>query len=669
MYVEYADIIVPVAVPGTFTYAIPKIIAGRVRRGSLVTVPFGQNKNSTGLVIRIHSEVPSGYTPKEITDLFPEESFIDDRMTDFILWISDYYLALPGEVMKAVIPSANELPGRPLHGKKETAHEGEYKLTAPVTLNDLQLEVQKKIKRLFNDHEVVLLHGVTSSGKTEIYIHLIEEQLERGKQVLYMLPEISLTTQIIDRLRMHFGGRIGVFHSRLTSASRRDVWKRVRDGSLRAILGVRSSLFLPFRDLGMIIVDEEHDPSYKQYDPAPRYHARDAAMMLARIHGGVTLLGSATPSVESWHNAVTGKYGLAELAVRYGDVKMPEMIIADTRSYVGKKKQVSHFTPLLLNAIGETLGRGEQVILFQNRRGFSSFLMCPECGRVPGCTNCSVSYTYHKSTAKLVCHYCGKSETMPVACPSCGSPRLNTKGFGTEKIEEEIKLIFPSARVARMDQDTTKKRNASTAILADFAAGATDILIGTQMISKGLDFEKLTLVGILDADSMLHFPDFRAFERSFQLMEQVSGRAGRRTTRGRVVIQTADPSHLILRQVIKHDYRAMCRSQLEERELFGYPPFTRIIRIVIRHRDPDELNRTAEHLAMTLRAHLGRFVLGPEFPVVMKVQRLYIKTLMVKIGKELSATRVKELIRRAMEEELKTGRTGYLRIHADVDPQ
>ncbi len=666
----YADIIIPVAVTGSYTYAIPPHLREEVSRGSLVTVPFGQRKSHTGLVIKLHDAAPSGFTPKEITSLLAPPNVIGDRLTDFVLWISDYYMAQQGEVMKAAIPTAENLRVRRVSKKRAT--KGGSEATAAVPPYDLtttQREAYEKINSLFVDHEVVLLHGVTSSGKTEIYIHLISEQLRKGKQVLYLLPEIALTSQIIERLQRHLGDTIGVYHSRLTNASRRDVWTRVNNGSLGVVLGVRSSLFLPFRDLGMIIVDEEHDPSYKQVDPAPRYHARDAAMMLSRLHGGVTLLGSATPSVESYHNAMTGRYGLVELITRYGDVMMPEMLVADTRNYGKKKGAPAYFTPRLLEAISDALSREEQVILFQNRRGFSPYIMCSDCGWVQRCTGCSVSTTYHKGIGRMVCHYCGRSEPLPRECPECGSVVLSARGFGTEKIEEEIKLLFPAARVARMDQDTTRLKHSSSEILSDFAAGATDILIGTQMISKGLDFERLTVVGILDADSMLYFPDFRAFERSFQLMEQVSGRSGRRAKRGRVIIQTADPSHIILRQVLKHDYKAMYRIQLEERELFGYPPFTRIVKITLKHRDLQELNDSSARLADRMRKRLGKYVLGPEFPLIMQVQKWYIKTIMIKLGKELSASRIKELIRKAMDDELKMQRTGVLRIHADVDPQ
>lgn len=668
----YADIIIPVALEGLFTYSIPESMSKSLQRGSLVTVPFGKGSDSTGLVVRIHDSAPEGVTLKEITGLLPGEDSVNDRLTDFLLWMADYYMAYPGEVMKAAIPAAEYLPGRPMKRRrreKEREEDESHPPAAPADLNEVQNEAYERIRELFAARETVLLHGVTSSGKTEIYIHLMTEQMKSGRQVLYMLPEIALTTQIIERLRRYFGNAIGVFHSRLTPAARREVWKGVSEGSLRAVLGVRSSLFLPFRDLGLIIVDEEHDSSYKQYDPAPRYHARDAAMMLARLHGGKTLLGSATPSLESYHNARSGRYGLVELMTRYGNVMLPEMIIADTRSTGKKRGPATYFTPRLLEAIEEALSREEQVILFQNRRGFSPFLMCSECGHVPACTNCSVSYTYHKSIGRLVCHYCGKSVRLPSECPECGSTGLTTRGFGTEKIEEEIRLLFPSARVARMDQDTVRNRNAASGILGNFAAGETDILIGTQMISKGLDFEKLTVVGILDADNMMHFPDFRAHERSFQLIAQVSGRAGRRTRRGKVIIQTADPANPILRQVLKNDFRSMSGSQLEERSLFGYPPFARIIRIAIKHRDQQELNISAARLAENLRRHLGSIVLGPEFPQVMQVQKWYIKNIMIKIGAGLSQSKVKEIIRRETENELKVPRRGLLRIQADVDPQ
>ena len=462
--------------------------------------------------------------------------------------------------------------------------------TEPVkNLSQEQGNAHMAIKSIFRDKEIVLLHGVTSSGKTEIYIHLIEEQLRVGKQVLYMLPEIALTTQIIQRLRKHFGAATGVYHSRLNDHERAEIWKRVSSEDVndgyRLILGVRSSLFLPFGNLGLIIIDEEHDGSYKQHDPAPRYHARDSAIMLAMLHGAKTILGSASPSIESYNNALKGKYGLAELMERYGQIKLPEIVLANTREAYRKKLMVSHFTPELLYAIDDALGREEQIILFQNRRGFSPYIECSECGWIPVCVQCAVNLTYHKGIARLVCHYCGFSIPMPSKCDSCHSSAMVTKGFGTEKIEDEIKIVFPNARVARMDQDTTRNKNSFDKIIKAFEDRQIDILIGTQMISKGLDFENLTVVGILNADNLLNFPDFRAHERSFQLMEQVSGRAGRRQKQGRVVIQTSDPANKIIRLVLRHDYRSLFKLQAEERMTFNYPPFCRMIKINIRHKE------------------------------------------------------------------------------------
>lgn len=664
---RYVEIIVPLAVSGTYTYAVPDSLSDIVTTGSLVTVPFGQQNECAGLVTGMTNEVADDIVPRMVTGVISGSPVINSKLVEFIMWVSDYYLALPGEVMKAAIPSSEDFAYASAgKKKKESVKEESHVETELAVLSRVQEETLEHIRSSFSDDRVVLLHGVTSSGKTEIYIHLIQEQISRGFQVVYLLPEISLTTQITERLKRYFGDRMGVFHSRMSKKKRMEVWRNAADGSLSLILGVRSSLFLPYVRLGLVIVDEEHDTSYKQNDPAPRYHARDAAIMLSKIHRADTLLGSATPSVESYHNAITGRYALSELNVRYGEVMMPEMVVADLRS--ARKKGMTYFTPSLLKAITEAVSKNEQVILFQNRRGFSPYLMCSDCGWVHRCSNCSVSYTWHKGRGRMECHHCGRSEAVPVQCPQCGSATLRAMGLGTEKVEEEIKLLFPGIRVARMDHDTTRRERAASEILSAFASGETDILIGTQMISKGLDFEKLTVVGILDADSMLWFPDFRAFERSFQLIEQVSGRAGRRNSRGKVIIQTADPSHIIIRQAVRHDYKGMCSQQIEERELFGYPPFTKIIKIVIRHRDLREVNESAERLASGLRTHLGGYLMGPEFPVLMQVQRWYIKNIIIKIGKELSVTRVKDLIRKAIDGEIRRPRQGQLRIHADVDP-
>jgi len=539
-------------------------------------------------------------------------------------------------------------------------------------LSEAQAQAFKSIKSQFSEKEIVLLHGITSSGKTEIYIHLIEEQLKLGKQVLYLLPEIALTTQIILRLKRHFGGITGIYHSRFNDSEKVEIWKKVADpdpsNNYRLILGVRSSLFLPFSNLGLIIVDEEHDSSYKQQDPAPRYHARDSAIMLAAMHNAKTILGSASPSVESYNNAINGKYGLTELKERYGFINLPTIILANSREAYRKKLMVSHFTPELLQAMDDALAKEEQIILFQNRRGFSPYIECPECGWIPVCIQCAVNLTYHKSIGKLVCHYCGYATDMPSKCDSCHSTGMVTKGFGTEKIEDEIKIVFPSARVARMDQDTTRNKNSFHKLIRAFEERRIDIMIGTQMISKGLDFENLTVVGILNADNLLNFPDFRAHERSFQLMEQVSGRAGRRQKQGKVVIQTSDPANRIIRQVLRHDYAGMFKIQAAERMTFNYPPFCRMVKISVRHKDRNQLNYFSDILGRDLRELFGKRVLGPEAPVISRVQLWYIKNILIKIERDKPPVKAKQLIMDAIGRLEKEKGASGLKIAIDVDP-
>jgi primosomal protein N' (replication factor Y) len=539
-------------------------------------------------------------------------------------------------------------------------------------LSEAQAVAYGSITSQLKNKDIVLLHGVTSSGKTEIYIHLIEEQLKLGRQVLYMLPEIALTTQIILRLKKHFGAVTGVYHSRFSDPEKVEIWKRVADNDplngYRLILGVRSSLFLPFSNLGLIIVDEEHDGSYKQHDPAPRYHARDSAIMLAALHKAKTILGSASPSVESYNNAVNGKYGLTELKERFGNIKLPSIVIANTHEAYRKKLMVSHFTPELLQAMDEALGKEEQIILFQNRRGFSPYIECSDCGWIPVCIQCAVNLTYHKGISKLVCHYCGYTTDMPSKCGKCNSTGMVTRGFGTEKIEDEIKIVFPEALVARMDQDTTRNKNSFYKIIRAFEERRIDILIGTQMISKGLDFENLTVVGVLNADNLLNYPDFRAHERSFQLMEQVSGRAGRRQKQGKVVIQTSDPANKIIRQVLRHDYVGMFRMQAEERMAFNYPPFCRMVKISIKHKDKTLLNYYSDNLGRDLKEIFGKRVLGPESPVISQVQLWYIKTILIKIEREKPPAKAKQLITEAIERLEKEKGASSLKIAIDVDP-
>jgi len=487
-----------------------------------------------------------------------------------------------------------------------------------------------------------------------------------------MLPEIALTTQIILRLKRHFGAVTGVYHSRFSDAEKVEIWKRVAEKdqmkNYRLILGVRSSIFLPFSDLGLIIVDEEHDGSYKQHDPAPRYHARDTAIMLAAMHNAKTVLGSASPSIESYSNAVNGKYGLTELNERFGFIKLPTIILANSREAYRKKLMVSHFTPELLQAMDEALGKDEQIILFQNRRGFSPYIECSECGWIPVCIQCAVNLTYHKGIGKLVCHYCGYTIDMPSKCGNCHSSGMVTRGFGTEKIEDEIKIVFPAARVARMDQDTTRNKNSFKKIIQAFEERRIDILIGTQMISKGLDFENLTVVGILNADNLLNYPDFRAHERSFQLMEQVSGRAGRRQKQGKVIIQTSDPANKIIRLVLRHDYVNMFRMQAEERMTFNYPPYSRMVKISIKHKERAQLNYYADILGKDLKEIFGKRVLGPESPVISQVQLWYIKTILIKIEREKPPAKAKQLIIEAIDRLEKEKGASSLRIAIDVDP-
>ena len=537
-------------------------------------------------------------------------------------------------------------------------------------LNEFQLNAYKEIERHFIEKSVVLLHGVTSSGKTEIYLHQIKKVLAEGKQVLYLVPEIALTTQLTSRLKRVFGKRLGVYHSKFSDAERVEIWNNVlNDKTYDVIIGVRSSIFLPFRQLGLIIVDEEHESSYKQYDPSPRYHARNAAIVLASMHNAKTLLGSATPAIESYQNALSGKFGLVELNQRYQEMAMPEILVVDTKEVYRKKEMESHFTPLLLEKTAKALQNKEQVILFQNRRGYAPYIECKKCVYVPHCKNCDVSLTVHKSFNTLTCHYCGYTQPIPNTCPACGTPgSLDTKGFGTEKIEDEIKLIFPEARISRMDLDTTRSKKSYEKIITDFEQGKVDILIGTQMVTKGLDFERVSLVGILNADNMLNFPDFRAHERAYQLMAQVSGRAGRKNKQGTVILQTTLPEHPIIGQVIRNDYKAMFNTQCTERKMFNYPPYYRMIQIVLKHRDAKVLTQATNLMAGNLRSVFGNRVLGPNTPSVSRVQNLYIKHILLKFETEASPEKAKDLLRQITNDVIAMPPFKSLWVNLDVDP-
>jgi primosomal protein N' (replication factor Y) len=537
------------------------------------------------------------------------------------------------------------------------------------SLNEFQKTALNEIENLFTSKPIVLLHGVTSSGKTEIYIHLIQKAFDEGRQVLYLVPEIALTTQLTSRLKRVFGKRLGVYHSKFSDAERVEIWNNVlKDKTYDVVIGVRSSIFLPFRHLGLVIVDEEHESSYKQYDPSPRYHARNAAIVLASMHGAKTLLGSATPSIESYYNTQIEKYGLVELHKRHEEMEMPEIIVVDTKEAYHKKRMEGHFSDIMLEKIGKALTNKEQVILFQNRRGYAPYIECKGCAYVPKCKNCDVSLTVHKVFNTLTCHYCGYSESIPTLCPVCKTPNLDTKGFGTEKIEDEIRQIFPTARVSRMDLDTTRSKKSYEKIISDFEQHKVDILIGTQMVSKGLDFENVNLVGILNADNMLNFPDFRAHERAYQLMAQVSGRAGRKNKRGLVILQTSLPEHVIINQVIRNDYNEMFQIQSEERRLFKYPPFYRLIQITLRHKDVRVVRQAAYEMTNLLRAVFGSRILGPIDPAVSRIQNLFIKQIILKIENEASQAKAKEILQSISNQILADSKFKSVRIGLDVDP-
>jgi primosomal protein N' (replication factor Y) len=570
-------------------------------------------------------------------------------------------IGLQGLLQKGVFVSESRVVSR-LGGGNQHA--------APFNLSAEQEEAISVIRQGFDAHKTVLLHGQTGSGKTELYIRLMEEQLADGKQVLYLLPEIALTSQIILRLRAHFGAAVQVYHSRFSEQERMEVWNAVaeQDEKGQIILGARSSVFLPYRKLGLVIVDEEHDPSFKQNEPAPRYHGRDAAMVLASMHKARVLLGSATPSLESYHHAREGKYHLCSLLNRYGGSVLPDIWLDDLKEATKKTRIQGSFGPLLLKTMKEKLEAGRQIILFRNRRGFAPMLECARCQWIPHCVQCDISLTYHKSLNQLRCHYCGYSMNLPSQCRDCGSTDIRMKGFGTEKLEEEIATHFPDASVARMDLDTTRSKSSYHKIIEDFRERRTEILVGTQMLSKGLDFEGVQLVGVLSADAMLNYPDFRSYERSFQLLSQVAGRAGRRQEPGVAVIQTWNTDHPVLEWVRRHDYQAFFEHEIAERRRYGYPPFSRLIKIVLRHEAADQLDPAADLLGQALRIDFGNRILGPEYPPVAKVRNQFQKNILLKLEQGIALPKVKnhlqEVLRRFFEDHPLKG----FRVILDVDP-
>jgi primosomal protein N' (replication factor Y) len=811
---KFADVILPLALPRNYTYAVPPEMEDIIRIGSRVAVPLGRQKKYTGIVKAIHEQAPSAYKTKPIMDLLDKEPVVYPTQLAFWEWIAQYYMCNEGDVLNAALPAHLKLSSETvllyndafgddftmlddnefliaeaLHIRKELrigevqlildksdvysvikkliekqvclvyeelreaykekkenyillnpAYENE-ELLAPLfdelarapkqmelllaylhllkTQGDvIQSELLKKsgasaaqlkglvdkqilqidkrtvdrirmgriemqidfilspaqekalaeVKQCFEEKQVTLLHGVTSSGKTELYVKLMEESLASGKQVLYLLPEIALTAQIIRRLQKHFGGQIGIYHSRFSNNERVEIWNKVKSGEIRIVLGARSSLLLPFRDLGLIILDEEHDGSFKQQDPAPRYHARDAAIYYAALFKAKVLLGSATPSLESYFNAKQGKYGLVELKERFGGIAMPEIEIVDLKKETALKEVVNNLTSVLRGGIQQSLQDGKQVILFQNRRGYAPFLLCTTCGWIPNCKQCDVSLTWHKHQDKLHCHYCGTRYPYIYTCAACGSQTLVPKNFGTEKIEEDLQQLFPEARIARMDMDAIRSKDSHNRMIMMLEQKEIDILVGTQMVVKGLDFENVNLVGIISADSLLSFPDFRVNERAFQLMEQVSGRSGRRDGQGKVIIQASNTRHPVLHDVTAHNYNSMYEREIAEREKFGYPPFYRLMKITVRHKKQPVVEQAAMILGNWMRPHLGAQLVGPAAPVVSRVRGFYLQEMLIKLPRDTKKiTQIKNMLKEYFSQLLIEKQFRSVVITPDVD--
>ena len=835
----FAEILLPLPIPGSFTYRVPYELNDKAKVGQRAVVQFGKTKIMSGLIVSLTTEVPDCNNIKYLLDILDDDPVVNARQLQLWNWISSYYLCYPGEVMQAALPSALKLSSESkimlsedfevdsmtlsdneflivealqiqpqltitevskiigykkvmpliktmiekkivvmqeelqqkykakyeryvrlsntyrdedkMHALMDSLSKRAYKQLellmaffvlggsadnevlasellkkADATSNILSALVdkgvfetyQKRVSRLkeykaltdvnsivltekqqeaydaihqgFDEEKPVLLHGVTASGKTEIYIKLIQEALDEGRQVLYLLPEIALTEQIINRLKKYFGDRVGVYHSRYDNNERVEIWQQVMnfreqgtgnrereagngkqglgDSKYQIIIGSRSAVFLPFSDLGLIIVDEEHDSSFKQIDPAPRYSARDLAALMSKMFHARLLLGSATPSFESYFNAKQNKYHLVSLTERYGGVEMPEIIVDDLRVETRRKTMQANFGKTLVEAMNKTLEEKNQVILFQNRRGFSLRIECDHCNYIPQCINCDVSLIYHKNQNIMKCHYCGYTASVPTECPNCHSTDLKMHGFGTERIEDDLKVVFPDANSARLDLDTTRTKNSYQYILEQFQNKETDILVGTQMVTKGLDFDSVKVVGVLNADNILSFPDFRAYERSFQLMEQVSGRAGRKGDKGKVIIQTYQPYHPVILNVMSHDYVKFYEEQMPIRRQFNYPPYSRLVMIKLKDVDNIKLNKAASELAKIFRHVFKENLLGPEYPIVSRVKNQYIKQMIIKISKELNSNKVKDYIKNTIEDFKHNNEFKSVKIQIDVDP-
>lgn len=754
---KYVDVIVPLPLEGTFTYAVPKNLRDRVRFGVRVAVTFGTSKVHTAIVVHVHDNVPD-FKVKAIIDVIDDQPMLLTQQYQLWKWLSAYYMAPLGDVYNAALPAglkveenykprmetyidlcspyrseqalnvAFDLLKRAQNQQEVLTHflrishwetlqgsvtrepvvditreelmnvarcsyavikrlverkilftyerevgrlvdAGEEHVENIKRLNQAQQDAYNQIVFQFLKKNVVLLHGVTSSGKTEIYIHLIKKALNEKKQVLYLLPEIALTVQITSRLRHVFGNKLGIYHSKYSDAERVEIWKKqLSSHPYEVILGARSAVFLPFQQLGLVIIDEEHEISFKQQDPSPRYHARSVAIMLAQMYDAKTLLGTATPSAESYYNATQGKYGLVSLTTRYQGIELPEIQVIDTKDLQRRKMMTGPFSPTLIAAINEALQNDQQVILFQNRRGFAPMIECRTCGWVPKCTNCDVSLTMHKRMNLLTCHYCGYTYQVPTVCPACGATDLRGRGYGTEKVEEYVRQLFPEARVARMDLDTTRTRNAYERLIDDFSCGRTNLLIGTQMVSKGLDFDRVSVVGILNADTMLNYPDFRAYEHAFMMMAQVSGRAGRKGARGKVLLQTKNKDLPVIRQVVENDYEGFFKALLDERKMFSYPPFYRLVYVFLRHRYEQVVETAAVELGSRLRQGLGDRILGPDKPSIARVKNLYIRKIVIKLENGIDYQAVRQYLRSVQQQLLQDKRYAALQMYYDVDP-
>lgn len=821
----FADVIIPVPIPGTFTYRVPQKFEETLARGCRVIVQFGRRKVYTGIVDKVHEIPPKKYEAKYILDQLDLEPSVKAVQIDLFYWMARYYMCTVGEVFNIAFPSGLKLTSESfiqlnpelnlkdaafdytekeqlvlnaLQGKEKLSYDeipdiigskqahpllksllqkesillfeqlkDKYKpkkvkrirlstlyrgasealeglfeqlakkqkqqevllkyltivpMDAEAQLQDtgveksvlvdqgvsesslktlvkngvfeiyeeivsrfgemvstsnlvaelapFQLTAKNEILAAYESLNHVLLHGVTGSGKTEIYIDLIRQALDEGGQVLFLLPEIALTTQIVGRLRHVFGTEMGVYHSKYSDNERVEVWQGVISGRFSLVVGVRSAIFLPFDHLSLVIVDEEHDASYKQYDPAPRYNGRDVAVLLGELHKSKVLLGTATPSLESYNNALSGKYGLVELDQRFGEATLPSYKLIDIQRERKRKTMKGDFSAELVQLIQQTLDKKEQVILFQNRRGYSPYLLCNECSHVPKCENCSVSLTYHMYSNELRCHYCGHHEPLPMECPACRFTGIKAMGFGTEKLEEDLKLLFPQAHVQRMDQDTTRSKYSYQNIIDDFARGDTDVLIGTQMVSKGLDFDNVTLVGIFDYDRMIHFPDFRSYERAFQMMIQVSGRAGRRKNQGLVAIQTVDPHHNLLGRIMVNDYKGFYQAEILEREGYYYPPFFRLVKVIFKHKELHICELAASEYAKSLLPELGKKrILGPQEPFVSRIRNLYLREVYIKVEKKgVNMNSVKKLLIKKRTDLSTNKELRGVRVVFDVDP-